>query len=151
MCGWLKGTRKIDVKLDNGSICPTKAHESDAGYDIYAPANMESGVIRPNSSLVIDTGVHMQIPDGYCGLIVSKSGLNVNNGITSTGLIDAGYQGSIKIKLYNNTGSFYTVKPCEKISQIVILPIPEFELGLVSEFEAQTDRGVGGFGSSGRF
>lgn len=79
----------------------------------------------------------------------SKSGLNVKHGITSEGVIDAGYTGSIVVKLYNNSGFDYTVNAGDKISQIVLLPIFTPELEQVDKLE-ETERGAGGFGSSGK-
>lgn len=129
---------------------PTKAHENDAGFDLYAPKGLESGLIRPDDYLTIDTGVCIAIPPGFVGMIKSKSGLNVRYGITSEGVIDAGYTGSIVVKLYNNSRSYYNVEPGEKISQLVIVPIPKVYLTVVDSL-GETDRGDNGFGSSGRF
>ena len=78
---------KLPVQLDDGAHMPTYAHTSDAGMDLYA---MNRCVIPPHGSAVFDTGVHVAIPEGFCGLIVSKSGLNINHGLTSDGLIDSG-------------------------------------------------------------
>lgn len=136
----------IDVKVDAGAYVPTKAHEHDAGYDLYA---IWPEVVPAHYSRTFDTGVHFAIPKGVCGLLVSKSGLNVNCGVTSTGLIDSGYTGSIKVKLYNHSDSDYHVQAGEKISQIVFLPCLDFETNLVMAL-ANTDRGDAGFGSSGK-
>lgn len=86
----------ISVMLDNGAYLPEKAHAADAGYDLRTPAD---ATIYPGGTLTIDTGVHMLIPDGYVGMIKSKSGLNVRDGIISEGVVDAGYTGSIRVKL----------------------------------------------------
>ena len=99
---------------------------------------------------LIDTGVHVQIPKGFCGLMVSKSGLNVNSNLTSTGLIDAGYTGSIKVKLYNHGKKARVITPHQKISQLVILPCLLCKPVLVDKFE-ETERGDGGFGSTGEY
>ena len=136
----------IDVKVDAGAYVPTKAHEHDAGYDLYA---IWPEVVPAHYSRTFDTGVHFAIPEGVCGLLVSKSGLNVNCGVTSTGLIDSGYTGSIKVKLYNHSDSDYHVQAGEKISQIVFVPCLDFETNLVMAL-ANTDRGDAGFGSSGK-
>ena len=137
----------VKVKLDPGAYLPQKAHEDDAGWDLYA---REDFTVPAAGSGVQDTGVHMAIPSGYCGLLVSKSGLNVKNGLTGTGLIDAGYTGSIVVKLYNGEkGRSHEFHAGEKIIQIVILPIPKVEVELVNELD-ETERGSGGFGSSGR-
>jgi len=136
----------MKVKLEPGAKMPTRAHDSDAGYDLYA---METQIVSAKESAVFDTGVHIALPEGHAGLLVSKSGMNVKHDITSTGLIDAGYTGSIKVKLYNHGGYDYRVEAGDKISQIVIIPVRTPTLELVDELEA-TERGNGGFGSSGR-
>ena len=96
-----------------------------------------------------DTGVHVEIPEGYVGLIKSKSGLMVNHMITTDGTIDAHYTGSVKVKLFNHSTKNYHVKAGDKIAQLVILPCLLPELELVDSLE-ETDRGDGGFGSTGR-
>ena len=134
------------VVLDNGAIMPTRAHATDAGYDLYA---REQQIVPAQESACSDIGVHIEIPAGYVGFLKSKSGLNVKHGITSEGVIDAGYTGSIVVKLYNNSGFDYTVHKGDKISQIVLLPIFTPELEQVDKLE-ETERGAGGFGSSGK-
>ena len=137
----------MKVVLDKGAYLPTRAHEADAGYDLYAK---EAWTIFPGKSKVFDTGVHVQIPNGYVGMIKSKSGLNVKNGLVSEGVIDSGYTGSICVKLYNHGMNPVTIEIGQKISQMVIMPIYTPELEVVDELE-DTDRGNGGFGSSGKF
>lgn len=142
----------IPVMLDKGAKMPTRAHETDAGLDLYMPETdglQWYDVIPAHRSLVIDTGVHVLIPDGYVGMIKSKSGLNVKYGITSEGVIDAGYTGSIVVKLYNHSDDDIIVDCGDKISQLVILPIIMPTVKLVDEFP-DTDRGDNGFGSTGR-
>ena len=136
----------MKIMLDPGAKMPTRAHATDAGLDIYA---MDTQVVPAKDSVIFDTGVHMELPDGTVGFLKSKSGLNVNYGITSEGVIDVGYTGSIKVKLYNHSGRDYTVKAGDKISQLVILPILTPYLELVDKLE-DTERGDGGFGSTGR-
>lgn len=136
----------INVKLDNGAYMPLKAHDADAGFDLRTPVSI---VVPAGGSAVIDTGVHMQIPDGYVGFLKSKSGLNVKNGILSEGVIDSGYTGSIVAKLYNQSYEEKVFEKGDKITQIVILPIPKIELVQVDELE-ETERGNNGFGSSGK-
>lgn len=137
----------VKVMLDPGAIMPTRAHELDAGYDLYS---REDAVIYQNASGTFDTGVHMEIPAGYVGFLKSKSGLNVKSGIQSEGVIDAGYTGSICVKLYNHGAKAVEIKKGQKISQIVLLPIITPELELVDGLE-DTERGNGGFGSTGAF
>ena len=138
---------KINVMLDDGAYMPKKAHEEDAGFDIRTP---EAKVVYEHESITVDTGVHMEIPRGYVGFLKSKSGLNVKHNLLGEGVIDAGYTGSIVVKLYNNGSSPYVLNKGEKLIQIVILPIPEVELDLVDRFK-DTERGDGGFGSTGKW
>lgn len=137
---------RIKIKLDVGAKKPTRAHELDAGYDIYA---MEARAVPAQGSAVFDTGVHIEIPRGYVGFLKSKSGLNVKYGLVGEGVIDSGFSGSIRVKLYNNSREDYQVEAGDKISQIVLLPIITPELEIVNEL-GETERGAGGFGSSGR-
>ena len=132
--------------LDPGAFMPTRAYPTDAGLDICAK---EDAIVDAKDSCTFDTGVHIEIPEGYVGFLKSKSGLNVKHGITSEGVIDAGYTGSIVVKLYNNSGYEYRVKAGDKISQLVLLPIitPDLEL---SDTLEDSDRGANGFGSTGR-
>lgn len=137
----------IKVMLDEGARLPEKAYSTDGGFDLKS---REMKIIPAGGSAVFDTGVHMQIPFGYAGLIVSKSGLNVKHNITSTGLVDCGYTGSIQVKLYNHGKTDYLVHEGDKISQIVLKAISsEHECVEVNSFDV-TERGVGGFGSTGR-
>ena len=137
---------KLKIMLDAGAKVPTRAHEADAGLDIYAATD---GVVPSGGSCTFDTGVHAEIPSGYVGMLKSKSGLNCKHGLVSEGVIDAGYTGSIVVKLYNHGASPYTVKAGEKISQLVILPIITPEPEVVDSL-ADTERGTGGFGRTGK-
>ena len=136
----------MKIVLDKGAKMPNRAHAFDAGLDLFS---RESKVIPARGSAKFDTGVHVELPAGTAGFLKSKSGLNVNHGITSEGVIDAGYTGSIVAKLYNNTDDDYTVNAGDKITQLVILPVRIMELQLVESL-GDTDRGDGGFGSTGR-
>lgn len=153
----------MKVMLDPSAKMPTRAHEYDAGLDLYAPYNcvvpptktrisIEDGILdvcTEIGSVTINTGVHAEIPEGCVGFIKSKSGLNVKHGLTAEGVIDAHYTGSIAVKLYNHTNKAYLFHEGDKIAQLVILkcelPVPV----LVDHLE-ETDRGNGGFGSTGR-
>ncbi len=155
----------MKIMLDKGAWLPTRAHETDAGLDLYTPIdvtvpradyfiqNDEDGNIVGGGTKIgsssIDTGVHVAIPKGYVGYIKSKSGLMVKHGLTADGTIDSGYTGSICVKLFNHTSKDYAFKAGEKIAQLVIHPIITPDLELVDELE-DTDRGSGGFGSTGR-
>lgn len=136
----------MKIKLDAGAHIPTRAHNTDAGLDIRA---IEGQTVPARGSVTFDTGVHIELPEGTVGFLKSRSGLNVKHGITSEGVIDVGYTGSIRVKLYNNSDVNYEVKAGDKISQLVILPICTPTLELVDSL-TETERGNGGFGSSGR-
>lgn len=131
--------------LDNLAFMPEKAHAEDAGFDLRTPSAV---VIPARDSATINTGVHIEIPKGYVGMLKSKSGLNVKYGILSEGVIDAGYTGSIVAKLYNNSDTMKIFNVGDKITQLVILPIPEVELVKVDKITGG-DRGNNGFGSTG--
>ena len=136
----------MKITLDKGAKMPTRAHSTDAGIDLYA---RETQIIPARESAIFNTGVHIELPPNTVGMLKSKSGLNVKHGITSEGVIDVGYTGSIVAKLYNNSGYDYKVNAGDKITQLVILPILTPELEEVDELE-ETDRGTNGFGSTGR-
>lgn len=136
----------MKVMLDAGATMPTRAHPTDAGLDLYA---RDTAIIPAKESVVFDTGVHIELPHNTVGLVMSKSGLNVNHGLTSEGVIDVGYTGSIKVKLYNNSGYDYKVNAGDKISQLVILPMLSLPLELVDSLD-DTERGSNGFGSTGK-
>lgn len=136
----------LKVKLDPGAIFPSRAHSTDAGLDLYATGPMQ---VPARGEAVFDTGVHIELPPGPAGMLKSKSGLNVNHSITSEGVIDEGYTGSIRVKLYNHGDHPYQVEPGDKISQLVIVPVLTPALDLVDKL-ADTDRRTGGFGSTGR-
>lgn len=146
------------IVLDTDAIMPTRAHDNDAGFDLYS---REDKVVPARGCATFDTGVHIGLGplhlfawDGpkeikTVGFLKSKSGLNVKHGITGEGVIDMGYTGSIVVKLYNSSDKDYTVRKGDKISQLVILPVLTPDLERVEELKG-TDRGDNGFGSTGR-
>lgn len=125
---------------------PVRAHETDAGADLRSPID---AVVPARGSCVIDTGVHIQLPHGYVGMLKSKSGLNVKHGITSEGVIDEGYTGPVKVKLYNHSSYPYGVMRGDKITQLVIIPCEYVDFDLVEDLD-DSDRGGDGFGSTGK-
>lgn len=152
----------MKIKLDEGAYMPTRAHDYDAGLDLYAPKTATIPGSKYSSapfshgygkvyigSRTIDTGVHVEIPEGYVGYIKSKSGLMVNYGLLTDGTIDSGYNGSIRVTLFNTTCKDYVVNAGEKIAQLVIQPCLLPALELVDELK-ETERGAGGFGSTGK-
>ena len=126
----------MKIMLDKGAKMPTRAHTYDAGLDLYAPEGAGLYTIAPfGGSVTIDTGVHIEIPEGYVGFIKSKSGLNVKHGLTADGVIDAHYTGSIAVKLYNHTPNAYHIKAGDKIAQLVVLKCELPDLELVDKLE----------------
>ena len=136
----------MEVKLDDGAYMPARGHDTDAGFDLRTP---KAVTVPAYGSAVVDTGVHVELPRGCAGLLVSKSGLNVKHDITSTGLIDEGYTGSIVVKLYNHGGGDYQLAAGDRITQLVVLPVVRESLEQASAFNV-TERGDNGFGSTGR-
>ncbi len=136
----------MKIMLDAGAYMPTRSYPTDAGLDLRTPIDV---TVPARGSATIDTGVHVELPTGTTGFLKSKSGLNVNYGLTSDGVIDVGYTGSIRAKLYNNSDKDYTFREGDKITQLVILPILVPDLEEVDTLESR-GRGKNGFGSSGR-
>lgn len=136
---------KVEVVLDEGAVLPCRAHAQDAGFDLFA---REDGHIFPNARALFDTGVHMAIPAGYEGHIRSRSSMMLKKGCITDGTIDSGYTGSIGVILFNLSGKLVEIKKGEKIAQIVIEPMVAPEMEVVEKLE-ETERGSGGFGSTG--
>lgn len=132
--------------IDEGAFAPEYAYSADAGMDLRTP---EDFWVLPFGHKTIDTGVHVCIPFGYCGVLMSKSGLNVNKNITSTGLIDSSYTGSVAVKLYNHSFIPRHFKRGDKVSQLVITSCVNCHLEEVDSFP-ESERGDNGFGSTGR-
>lgn len=137
---------KMKVAVEVGATVPNRAHSTDAGLDLFAT---KGGWILPKCRKTFGTGTHAAIPARYVGLLTSKSGM-MQKGITSRGTIDSEYTGEIRAVLFNHSWRFVKIKPGQKITQLVILPIITPELELVSDLE-KTERGNGGFGSTGAF
>ncbi len=135
----------MKVTLDPGAYMPTRAHATDAGLDLYA---RETVTIPARGHATVETGVHVAIPEGYVGMLKSKSGLNVKKNILGEGVIDAGYTGPIVVKLYNQGDEDVTIQAGMKLIQLVILPILTPELELADSLD-DTERGASGFGSTG--
>ena len=132
-------------------MIPTYGSEYSAGADLYAC--MESPVvIEPGKAELIHTGIAMEIPEGYCGLVFARSSLSVKQGLAPSnkvGVIDADYRGEIMVSLYNHSGEARIVNPGDRIAQIVISP---FITAVWQETDKlnETARGSGGFGSTGK-
>lgn len=136
----------LRVRLDEGAYLPQRAHPTDAGLDLRTPVD---AYIRAGGSTVIDTGVHIQLPPGTVGMLKSKSGLNVKDGIVSEGVIDEGYTGAIKVKLYNHGTEAKQLSRGDKVTQLVVMPVLYPRVEQTEEIQGG-DRGNNGFGSTGR-
>ena len=134
------------MKLDAGAIIPKYAKPGDAGMDLYAA----SFAIDQNNNYVYGTGLAMEIPDGYVGLIfprssISKTAHSLRNAV---GVIDSGYRGEIMMKYDINTRNSPVYAVGDRIAQIIIMPYPQVEFEEVGEL-SDSERGSGGFGSTG--
>jgi dUTP pyrophosphatase len=138
------------TKLQEGAVLPTRAHEGDAGLDLYA---CEAAHIGPGERWSVGTGVALEIPDGNAGLVLPRSGIAREHGITlvnSPGLIDSGYRGEVRVLLLNtDPAEIFRVEAGDRIAQLLLTPV-----AIANPVEAvelsETARGEGGFGSSGR-
>jgi dUTP pyrophosphatase len=138
------------AKLTENAVLPTRAHEGDAGLDLYA---CEAAHLGPGERWSVGTGVAVEIPAGHAGLVLPRSGLARNHGISlvnAPGLIDSGYRGELRVLLLNNDpAEIFRVAAGDRIAQLVLVPVA---LAAAIEVPALADsaRGEGGFGSSGR-
>jgi dUTP pyrophosphatase len=136
--------------LEDGAKLPTRAHEGDAGLDLYA---CEEAHIGPGERWSVGTGIAVEIPEGHAGLVLPRSGLARKHGIAlvnSPGLIDSGYRGEVRVLLLNtDPANTFRVETGDRIAQLVIAPIALAEPVEVESL-ADSARGDGGFGSSGR-
>lgn len=136
----------MKVMLDKGAFAPVRAHDTDAGMDLRAK---EGVTILPHSSAVIGTGTHVELPEGTAGIMFSKSGLNVKHDLTSTGVVDEGYDGEIMVKLYNHGDKTYQVNAGDKVTQLLVIPVLYEPVEIVNEIKGG-ERSGNGFGSTGR-
>lgn len=136
------------IKLDNGAIVPLRAHPTDAGLDLYAPMTIERTIIPSGCSDMIDTGVHVELPKGHVGFVMTRSGMNKKD-LHCEGVIDEDYRGSIGVRIYNGGDNYYAVSPGDKIAQLVVVPCWLGSCEVAQEL-TETDRGENGFGSTGK-
>jgi len=148
-------TLSIDFKILNPLIkdhIPTYASEGSAGLDLRACVN-DPLVIDPGNTEMIQTGISIFIQDpGYAGLILPRSGLGHKHGIVLgnlVGLIDSDYQGELFISTWNRGTTSFTINSLDRIAQLVIVPVSQATFNLVSDY-SKSDRGDGGFGSTGK-
>lgn len=136
------------ARLSDAARPPAPAHPGDAGHDLFAA---EPAVIGPGARASVRTGIAIEIPDGYAGLVLPRSGLAARHGIAlvnAPGLIDSGYRGEIQVTLLNtDLEHSFLVEPGMRIAQLVVIPVAHAELVEVDELP-ESERGVRGFGSS---
>lgn len=136
---------KISRTNPNAKI-PAYAKNGDAGMDFYSLENL---ILKPGARRLVTTGIKMEIPEGYAGLIWDKSGLAINNGLKVIGgVIDSGYRGEIKVGLINLGEKIFEIKHGDKIAQMLIQKTEKVEL-FETEILSETERGESGFGSTG--
>ncbi len=137
-------------KLDEKAVIPTYGTEYSAGADLYALVDGEQ-IIEPNQTKLIHTGISVEIPEGYAGLIYARSGLASKKGLApanKVGVVDSDYRGEVMVALHNHGTVAQTVVNGERIAQLVIAPFLKAEFENVDEL-SDTVRGEGGFGSTG--
>ena len=138
-------------KLTKSAILPTRGSREAAGYDLYADLS-DDAVIAPHTTRMIDTGLSMEIPEGYFGGIFARSGLASKEGLrpaNCVGVVDSDYRGPVMVALHNDSETPRVVEHGERIAQLVIIPFLSADF-IKAETLEETVRGEGGFGSTGR-
>jgi dUTP pyrophosphatase len=137
------------VKLHEKATLPTRAHDNDAGLDLYAS---ESALLAPGARVSVGTGLAVQIPDWMGGLVLPRSGMALKHGVTlvnSPGLIDSGYRGELRVLLLNTDQTLdFQISPGDRIAQLLLVPVAH-ATPLQADALDESTRGEGGFGSSG--
>lgn len=138
------------TRLTDEATLPTRAHDGDAGLDLYAA---EDATLGPGERTSVGTGIAIEVPPGHAGLVLPRSGLAARHGIAlvnAPGLIDSGYRGELRVLLLNtDRREAFEVRRGERIAQLLVTPFAPAEPVLAAEL-ATSERGAGGFGSSGR-
>lgn len=138
-------------KIDERATVPTYGTEFSAGADLYSLSG-EAISVEPHKTVMVHTGLALEIPEGYAGLIFARSGLACKKGLApanKVGVIDADYRGEIIVALHNHSDAAITVEGGERVAQLVIVPFLKAEFSVVDEL-SDTVRGAGGFGSTGK-
>ena len=141
---------KIKRLTDTAKI-PTRGDIGAAGYDLYADNKGAVAMIRPHETVKIGTGLALELPHGYFGAIVARSGLATKRGLAPAnkfGVCDESYRGEYIVALYNQSDTVQRIEPGERIAQLIVLPYQVLDFEEVSEL-SETERGDGGFGSTG--
>ena len=142
----------LNEKIDQSIALPAYSTGGSAGLDLRACID-EGVVLRPGSTELIPTGLAIYIEDpGYAAVILPRSGLGHKHGIVLgnlVGLIDSDYQGELMISAWNRSDTEFVIEPGDRVAQLVVIPVQQVKFELVEDF-TNTERGAGGFGSSGR-
>ena len=137
-------------RLEERAVLPTRAHDGDAGLDLYA---CEAATLAPGERASVGTGIAIEVPEGHAALVLPRSGLAARHGIAlvnAPGLIDSGYRGEVRVLLLNtDRAEDFAIAPGDRIAQLLVVPFAEIDPVEVAELAA-SQRGAGGFGSSGR-
>ena len=136
-------------KLDERATIPTYGTEYSAGADLYS---IEAVTVEPHKTVLVHTGLALEIPEGYAGLIFARSGLACKRGLApanKVGVIDADYRGEIMVALHNHTEAPVSIDAGERVAQLAIMPFLKADFELTDEL-SDTVRGAGGFGSTGK-
>lgn len=146
--------KELDMRfiVEDIDYFPQRGSASAAGYDLKAYLEQDELLIWPHQTVKIETGIRIAIPEHYCGLILPRSGLASRTGLrpaNTPGLIDSDYRGDIIVALHNDSNEVQRVTKGERIAQLVIIPFMEINFHPVDELD-DTERGEGGFGSSGK-
>ena len=139
------------IKLKENAVIPTKGSEKSAGYDLYACIE-ESMFIKPHETVMVGTGLSMELPDGTFGAIFARSGIATKRGLSpanKVGVCDSDYRGEYIVALHNHTDKTQWVDPGERIAQLIMMPYLDIYFNEVCELD-ETERGCGGFGSTSK-
>lgn len=147
---------KIDVKIMDARMAeqlPAYATPGSAGLDLRACLN-EPLTLQPNAWQLVPTGIAIYLQDpNFAAMILPRSGLGHKHGIVLgnlVGLIDSDYQGQLMVSAWNRSDVAFTIEPMERIAQLVIVPVVQAQFNVVTEFHASSERGEGGYGSTGK-
>ena len=144
-------TRVKIKKLNEKAVTPTYGTEFSAGADLYAVCDRDKTEIPPHETVLVHTGIAMEIPEGYVGLVFARSSLGTKRGLApanKVGVIDSDYRGEIMVSLHNHTNTIQQIDNGERIAQLAIVPFLKADF-IVSDELDDTARGAGGFGSTG--
>ena len=143
---------KVNIKkLNENAVIPTYGSQFSAGADLYA-CNDEPIVIKPHQTVLVKTGIALEIPEGYAGLIYARSGIASKRGLApanKVGVVDSDYRGEVMVALHNHSSIAQEIEPNERIAQLVVTPFLKVDFCETDEL-SDTVRGAGGFGSTGK-